>query len=184
MLPSMSTRAPDEEGADEQNAPREGKPGDPRKLYITPEGAKKMRDELDQLWNVERRRVTQEVADAAAQGDRSENAEYIYGKRRLREIDRRVRFLSKRLEGIIVVKDPPSDPSRVFFGAWVTLEDDDGEEVTYRIVGPDESDTSKGFISMEAPVAKALLGKRDGDDVLVRRPKGDITYTIVGVRYS
>src|SRR5258708_37828830 len=125
--------------------------------YITPEGAKQLRAELDQLWTVERPRVTQEVADAAAQGDRSENAEYIYGKRRLREIDRRVRFLSKRLDGIVVVTEPPTDPSRVFFGAWVTLSDDDGVEVTYRIVGPDESDIDKGWISMEAPVAKALL---------------------------
>ena len=136
------------------------------------------------MWTVERPRVTQEVADAAAQGDRSENAEYIYGKRRLREIDRRVRFLSKRLDDVIIVNEPPSDPSRVFFGAWVTLENEDGAEVTYRIVGPDESDVDKGWISMEAPVAKALLGKRDGDEVLVRRPKGDITYTIVGVRYA
>ncbi|MDB4956900.1 MAG: transcription elongation factor GreB [Myxococcales bacterium] len=174
---------PPEDSEESPGKPHTG-PALPRKLYITPEGAKKLRDELDQLWNVERRRVTQEVADAAAQGDRSENAEYIYGKRRLREIDRRVRFLSKRLDGIIVVKEPPTDPSRVFFGAWVTLEDEQGDTVTYRIVGPDESDTSKGFISMDAPVAKALLGKRDGDDVLVRRPKGDITYTIVGVRYA
>ena len=128
--------------------------------------------------------MTQEVADAAAQGDRSENAEYIYGKRRLREIDRRVRFLSKRLDQVTIVSEQPSDPSRVFFGAWVTLEDEDGNEVTYRIVGPDESDVDKGWISMEAPVAKALLGKRDGDDVLVRRPKGDITFTIVGIRYQ
>lgn len=155
-----------------------------KKIYITPDGAKKLRAELDQLWNVERRRVTQEVSDAAAQGDRSENAEYIYGKRRLREIDRRVRFLSKRLDGIMVVKEPPSDPSRVFFGAWVTLEDDAGDQVTYRIVGPDESDVESGWISMEAPVALALLGKREGDEVTVRRPKGNISYTIVGVRYA
>ena len=188
MLPRMSPRTRGEAAPEDDEEPaskpiRTG-PHAPYKLYITPEGSKKLRDELDQLWNVERRRVTQEVADAAAQGDRSENAEYIYGKRRLREIDRRVRFLSKRLDGIIVVKESPTDPSRVFFGAWVTLEDDDGETVTYRIVGPDESDTSRGFISMEAPVAKALLGKRDGDEVLVRRPKGEITYTIVGVRYA
>ena len=154
------------------------------KHYITPEGAKKLRAELDQLWTVERPRVTQEVADAAAQGDRSENAEYIYGKRRLREIDRRVRFLSKRLDDVTVVNETPTDPSRCFFGAYVTLEDESGEEVTYRIVGPDESDVDKGWISMEAPVAKALLGKRDGDDVMVRRPKGDITYTIVKIRYE
>src|SRR3954452_1995300 len=115
--------------------------------YITPEGAKKLRAELDQLWTIERPRVTQEVADAAAQGDRSENAEYIYGKRRLREIDRRVRFLSKRLDDVTIVSESPSDPKRVFFGAWVTLENEDGEEVTYRIVGPDESDMDKGWIS-------------------------------------
>lgn len=155
-----------------------------KKSYITPDGAKKLRAELDQLWTVERPRVTQEVADAAAQGDRSENAEYIYGKRRLREIDRRVRFLSKRLDEVTIVSEPPSDPSRAFFGAYVSLEDEDGTEVTYRIVGPDESDVDKRWISMEAPVAKALFGKREGDEVTVRRPKGDITYTIAKVRYD
>src|SRR3954447_19185240 len=103
--------------------------------YITPEGARKLRTELDQLWTIERPRVTQEVADAAAQGDRSENAEYIYGKRRLREIDRRVRFLSKRLDEVTVVSEPPTDPARVFFGAYVTVEDDAGARHTYRIVG-------------------------------------------------
>jgi transcription elongation factor GreB len=154
------------------------------KHYITPEGAKKLRSELEQLWTKERPRVTQEVADAAAQGDRSENAEYIYGKRRLREIDRRVRFLSKRLDDVVVVNEAPSDPQRVFFGAYVTVEDDDGEQVTYRIVGPDESDADKKFISMEAPVAKALMTKRLGDEVTVRRPKGDITYTIVKITYG
>ena len=170
MLAAMSTR-------DRPRPPA-------RQSYITPDGAKKLRTELEQLWTVERPRVTQEVADAAAQGDRSENAEYIYGKRRLREIDRRVRFLGKRLENLTVVSEAPSDPSRVFFGAHVTLEDDDGEEVTYRIVGPDESDVDKGWISIDAPVARALMGKRDGDEVTVHRPKGDITYTIVGIRYS
>ena len=154
------------------------------KSYITPDGAKKLRAELDQLWNVERRRVTQEVADAAAQGDRSENAEYIYGKRRLREIDRRVRFLTKRLDAVTIVSESPTDSERVFFGAWVTLEDEAGAEVTYRIVGPDESNVEKGWISMEAPVAKALMGKRDGDDVRVKRPKGDITFTIIAIRYA
>jgi len=151
--------------------------------YITPEGARKMRDELEQLWSVERPRVTQEVADAAAQGDRSENAEYIYGKRRLREIDRRVRFLSKRLDEVVVVSEPPSDPSRVFFGAWVKLEDEDGDEAEYRIVGPDEFDLDRGWISLDSPVAKALMGKREGDEVIVRRPKGEVTYTVLEVRY-
>ena len=153
------------------------------KHYITPDGAKKLREELHQLWVIERPRVTQEVADAAAQGDRSENAEYIYGKRRLREIDRRVRFLSKRLDAVTVVNEAPSDPSRAFFGAWVTVEDDDGDEATYRIVGPDESSVERGWISMEAPVAKALLGKREGDEVTVRVPKGDATYTVVKIAY-
>jgi transcription elongation factor GreB len=95
-----------------------------------------------------------------------------------------VRFLSKRLDAVTIVSEAPSDASRVFFGAWVTIEDDDGAKVTYRIVGPDESDVDKGWISMEAPVARALMGKRDGDEVTVQRPKGDITYTIVGIRYA
>jgi transcription elongation factor GreB len=155
-----------------------------RSPHITPDGAKKLRAELDQLWTVERPRVTQEVADAAAQGDRSENAEYIYGKRRLREIDRRVRFLSKRLDEVIVVSEPPTDPERVFFGAWVTVEDEDGNEHTYRIVGADESDMTSGWISIDSPVARGLLGKRINDEVLVRVPKGEVTYTIVGVRYA
>ncbi len=95
-----------------------------------------------------------------------------------------MRFLSKRLDQLTVVREAPTDATRVFFGAWVSLEDEDGVEVTYRIVGPDESDIDKGWISMEAPVAAALLGKRDGDEVTVRRPKGNITYTIIGIRYS
>ena len=127
--------------------------------------------------------MTQEVADAAAQGDRSENAEYIYGKRRLREIDRRVRFLSKRLDEVTVVNEPPSDPSRVFFGAYVTVEDDDGEEHTYRIVGADESDVDQGYISIDSPVARALLGKRAGDEVSIRVPKGEVVYTIGEIDY-
>lgn len=151
--------------------------------HITPEGAQKLRSELDQLWRVERPRVTQEVADAAAQGDRSENAEYIYGKRRLREIDRRVRFLSKRLDEVKIVSEPPTDPKRAFFGAYVTVEDDDGAEKTYRIVGADESDMDKGFISLDSPVARALLGKREGDEVTIKVPKGDVVYTVIGVEY-
>jgi transcription elongation factor GreB len=143
-----------------------------------------MRDELEQLWLVERPRVTQEVSDAAAQGDRSENAEYIYGKRRLREIDSRVRFLTKRLDALVIVTDPPSDPSRVFFGAWVTLEDEEGHELDYRIVGPDEFDVQLGRISLDSPVAKALMGKRTGDEVKVTRPKGDVVLTILKIRYT
>ncbi len=151
--------------------------------HITPEGAKKLRAELDQLWTVERPRVTAEVEAAAALGDRSENAEYIYGKRRLREIDRRLRFLSKRLEEVKVVTEPPTDPKRIFFGGYVTVEDDDGNEKTYRIVGADESDLEKGYISLDSPVARALLGKREGDEVTIKVPKGDVVYTVVGVEY-
>jgi transcription elongation factor GreB len=158
-------------------------PGPPRSKYITPDGAKKMREELEQLWTVERPRVTQEVSDAAAQGDRSENAEYIYGKRRLREIDRRVRFLTKRLEEVVVVSEAPRDPDRVFFGAWVTLEDEEGEEVERRIVGADESDVKSGSISIDSPVARALVGKRAGDEVTVQVPRGEVVYTITRIRY-
>jgi len=156
----------------------------PRSRYITAEGAKKLRAELDQLWTIERPRVTQEVADAAAQGDRSENAEYIYGKRRLREIDRRVRFLSKRLDEITVVNERPSDPNRVFFGAYVTMEDDSGARHTYRIVGGDESDVDKGWISIDSPVARACLGKRCDDTITVRAPRGEIVYTIAAIAYD
>jgi transcription elongation factor GreB len=163
---------------------RERPPQPPRSRYITPQGAKKLRAELDELWTKERPRVTQEVADAAAQGDRSENAEYIYGKRRLREIDRRVRFLSKRLDEITVVSEPPRDPDRVFFGAYVTVEDNAGERHTYRIVGGDESDVDQGWISIDSPVARACLGKRCDDVVMVRAPRGEIEYTIVAVTYQ
>jgi transcription elongation factor GreB len=163
---------------------RDRPPPPVRSRYITPDGAKKLRAELDQLWTVERPRVTQEVADAAAQGDRSENAEYIYGKRRLREIDRRVRFLSKRLDEVTVVSETPTDAGRVFFGAYVTVEDGDGARHTYRIVGGDESDVDKGWISIDSPVARACLGKREDDVVLVRAPKGEIEYTIVAVSYE
>jgi transcription elongation factor GreB len=173
--------ARDEDDADGDPA---AKPAKKHIAYITAEGAAKLKAEHDELWLVERPRVTQAVSDAAALGDRSENADYIYGKRRLREIDRRLRFLTKRLETVRVVNEPPADPKRVFFGAWVTLEDEDGERKTWRIVGADESDMSRGFISMDSPVAKALLGKTLGDDLTIRVPKGDVEYTIVGVKYA
>jgi transcription elongation factor GreB len=151
--------------------------------YITPEGSKRLRDELDHLWKVERPITTQRVSDAAAEGDRSENAEYIYGKKRLREIDSRIRFLSKRLDVLKVVDTVPSDMERVYFGAWVTVENGDGEEATYRIVGPDEFDPARNFISINSPVAKALMGKRINEEVTVRRPAGVTTLTIVELSY-
>ena len=152
-------------------------------MHITLEGARRLRAELDHLWTKERPRVTQAVSDAAALGDRSENADYIYGKRRLREIDRRLHFLRKRLDEIRVVTEPPTDPERAFFSAYVTIEDEDGALKTYRIVGADESDLDRGFISLDSPVARALLGKRTGDDVTVRVPKGEVTYTVIKVEY-
>ena len=128
--------------------------------------------------------MTQAVSEAAAQGDRSENAEYTYGKRRLREIDRRVRFLRKRLDGMTVVDKPPSDRSRVFFGAWVTLEDESGKQTTHRIVGPDEFDMAPGYISMDAPLARALMRKGLDDEATVELPSGARRLTIVEIRYE
>jgi transcription elongation factor GreB len=152
--------------------------------YITPEGARRLNNELEQLWRIERPRVTQAVSEAAAQGDRSENAEYTYGKRRLREIDRRVRFLRKRLEGMVIVNHPPSDRNKVFFGAWVSLEADDGTPCRYRIVGPDEFDMAPGYISMDAPLGRALLKKGLDDEVTVELPGGPRTYVIVAIEYA
>lgn len=159
-------------------------PEKPGSKYITAQGAQRLREELEQLWRVERPRVTQAVAEAAAQGDRSENAEYTYGKRRLREIDRRVRFLRKRLEGMVIVDQPPSDTSRVFFGAWVTLEDESGQEVRYRIVGPDEFDMEPGYISMDSPLGRALMRKTLDDEVSVEVPGGVKRYVIIDIEYK
>jgi transcription elongation factor GreB len=143
-----------------------------------------MREELERLWRIERPQVTQAVAEAAAQGDRSENAEYIYGKRRLREIDRRVRYLRKRLEGMVVVERAPADPRRVYFGAWVTLESEDGEELRYRIVGPDEFDRERGYISMDSPLGRALLRRGLDEEVTVELPGGRRAYVIVRIEYG
>ena len=151
--------------------------------YITPEGEKRLRDELHQLWKVERPQVTQAVHEAAKNGDRSENGDYIYGKRRLREIDSRVRFLSKRLETLKVIYDKPREQDRVFFGAWVTLEDDDGNETEYRIVGPDEFNLKENKLSMDSPLAKAMLKKSLDDEVEVNTPTGLKTYYISAIRY-
>jgi len=158
-------------------------PSPPSSRYITPEGRERLRLELDDLWRVERPRVTQAVSEAAAMGDRSENAEYIYGKKRLREIDRRVRYLQKRLGSLTVVDRAPDDPTRIFFGAWVELEDDDGKRQRYRIVGPDEIDSAPGYISIDAPLARALLKHGPGDEVTVELPRGRTTLYVVAVQY-
>ena len=160
------------------------KPQVPGSQYITPEGAQRLQIELDELWKNERPRVTQAVSEAAAQGDRSENAEYTYGKKRLREIDSRVRFLRKRLDGMVVVTEPPSDPRKVFFGAWVTLESEEGTESSYRIVGPDEFDMEPRYISMDSPMGRALLRKALDDEVTVELPGGPKKFVIVEISYG
>ena len=150
---------------------------------ITPEGEARMRAELHELWHVRRPQVTQSVSEAAAQGDRSENAEYTYGKKMLREIDSRVRFLTKRLENLKVVDSRPSDPNKVYFGTWVSLEDDDGHESRYRIVGPDELDLKTQQISIDAPLARALIGKALDAEVRVQTPTGEKAWYIVAIEY-
>lgn len=159
-------------------------PAPPRSRYITPEGEQRLREEYDRLWSHERPKVTREVAEAAALGDRSENAEYIYGKKRLREIDGRLEFLNRRLDELQVVVPRDRGDGRVYFGAWVRLEDESGDEIEYQIVGPDEIEVGAGRISMDSPVGRALLGKSCGDEVVVRRPKGDAVFEILAVRYE
>jgi transcription elongation factor GreB len=156
----------------------------PGSKYITPQGAQRLREELERLWREERPRVTEAVAAAAAQGDRSENAEYTYGKRRLREIDRRVRFLRRRLDGMVVVARPPADPTRVYFGAWVLLESEDGQRSRLRIVGPDEFDLAPGYISMDSPLGAALLRRTLDDEVSVETPAGSRSFVIVSIEYE
>src|SRR5271168_284140 len=163
-------------------------PTPPGSKYITPEGARRLKDELNQLWQEERPRVTQAVAEAAAQGDRSENAEYTYGKKRLHEIDRRVRFLRKRLEGMAII-DPAADLgrrdlNRVYFGAWVRVESAGGEFRRYRIVGPDEFDMAEEYISMDSPLGRSLLGKHLDDEITVDLPGGAATLTVVAISYA
>lgn len=150
---------------------------------ITPEGEARMRAEFHELWHVRRPQVTQAVSEAAAQGDRSENAEYTYGKKMLREIDSRVRFLTKRLEALKVVSEKPSDPNKVYFGAWVTVEDEDGKESRYRIVGPDELDLKQNLISIDSPLARALLGKVLDAEIRVQTPTGENLLYITHIEY-
>ncbi len=152
--------------------------------YITPQGKAVLDEELDYLWNKRRPLVVQALSTAAAEGDRSENAEYIYRKKELGEIDRRVRFLSKRVDELIVVTETPKKTDQIFFGAWVELEDDEGKLLQYRIVGPDEFDADKGLISMDSPVAKSLMKKHQGDEVTISTPGGVCNYYINRVQYT
>jgi transcription elongation factor GreB len=160
--------------------------------YLTPEGARKLADELRELMSVTRPKIVSEVAEAAAHGDRSENAEYIYGKKRLREIDRRVRFLTKRLESAVVVD--PKEQARgasesgaeavVRFGATVEVATEEGDRRSYRLVGADEADAARGRVSFASPIGKALLKRRVGDVVVVDRPAGQLELEILSVRYT
>ena len=152
--------------------------------YITRQGWNVLDRELKFLWKEERPKVTQTVSDAAALGDRSENAEYIYGKRRLREIDRRVRFLTKRLEVLQIVDYSPLQEGKVFFGAWVELENEQGEIKQYRLVGCDEFDPAKHWISIDSPVARALIGKQIDDDIWVETPAGRVNFYINRIWYE
>lgn len=152
--------------------------------YVTPEGARRLAEELRELAGVERPKVVQEVADAAAQGDRSENAEYIYGKKRLREIDRRIRFLTKRLDSAVVVRPEEAPRGVVHFGALVEVEDEEGVRRTYQLVGTDESNPDLGKLSWQSPVGRALIKRRVGDVVTVRRPAGEVELEIISIRYE
>lgn len=152
--------------------------------YITAEGAERLRAEYDQLWRVRRPEVVRALSAAAAEGDRSENAEYIYRKKELREIDRRVHYLQVRLPELKVVDSAPSDPRRVYFGAWIDVADADGEERRYRIVGPDEIDPARGYISIDSPLAKALLKRSEGEVVTLSLPGGEAELELLSVRYQ
>jgi transcription elongation factor GreB len=154
-----------------------------KKNYITPQGHKRLTDELEQLLRVERPEVTRLVSWAASNGDRSENADYIYGKRRLREIDRRIRFLSGRLDAAVVVDPTQITSEKIQFGATVKVQNEDGITKTFTIVGVDEVDTAKGRISWQSPIGKNLIGKSPGDEVLVKLPSGEMSYEVVTIIY-
>jgi transcription elongation factor GreB len=152
--------------------------------YITPEGFRRIAEEHERIWSTLRPRTVAEVEAAAALGDRSENAEYIYGKKKLRELDRRLRELSQRMDSLTVLEPRPHPSGRAYFGAWVTVEDEGGRERTYRLVGPDEFDLERGFLSVEAPLGRSLLGKKGGDAVRVQRPAGRSDLTVVAVSWE
>lgn len=158
-------------------------PQKPGSKYITAEGEKILQAELHRLWKVERPVVTQSVSEAAAMGDRSENADYIYGKKRLREIDRRVRYLRKRLEEFTVVSEAPDDISKIYFGARVTLQGDDEKLLHYRLVGPDEIDPQRGYISIDAPLGRALLGKQIDSEIEIESPAGRRYFSVRAIEY-
>lgn len=157
----------------------------PSTALITREGFERLRAELDDLWRVQRPEVVRALSAAAAEGDRSENAEYIYRKKQLGGIDRRVRFLSKRIPALRVVETAPTDRSAIFFGARITVErSDNGERAVYRVVGPDETDAVRGYISIDSPLARALLTKHKGDAVVAQLPGGPASFEVMDVTYE
>ncbi len=155
----------------------------PSTAIITADGHQRLKDELDVLWRVRRPEVVRALADAAAEGDRSENAEYTYRKKQLGEIDRRVRYLTRRLTDLRIVDGPPADPNGVFFGVWMRLESDDGATHDYRIVGPDETDAARGWISIDSPLARAALKARVDDEFEAELPSGRMRFVVVGLSY-
>lgn len=159
-------------------------PGPPSSKYITAEGAARLREELEYLWRTKRPAVTRAVAEAAAQGDRSENAEYIYGKKQLGEIDRRIRYLAKRLDGMRIVEGPPSDPGRIYLGAWFELADPGGRRRRYRLVGPDEVGFAEEYVSVDSPLGRAVRGRAVDEDVGVAAPEGERLYRVIAVAYG
>ena len=159
-------------------------PRTPSSAYITREGLDRLAAELRTLWKVTRPEVTRRVAEAAAMGDRSENAEYIYGKRQLREIDSRIRYLTKRIDDLTVVDRLPDDRTRIYFGARVVLEDDAGGTHRYRLVGPDELDGGEGYISIDSPMARALLKKRTDDEVQITVSGSARRYVVLSISYD
>lgn len=165
-----------------RNIGRYRPPAAKKSPYITKDGYATLQSELQQLW-VRRKEVTMHLSAAAAEGDRSENAEYIYRKKELREIDYRIRYLQKRMPDLTVVEQNPPDPTQIFFGAWVDLEDENGNIVHYRIVGPDELDPQKGYISVDSPMARGLLKKHADDEVNISTPQGESNYLILNVKY-
>lgn len=150
--------------------------------YITEYGMKRLNEEVAQIW-IRRRDVVRALSAAAAEGDRSENAEYIYRKKELRGLDRRIRYLQKRMPDLHVVAATPDNKNKIFFAAWVTLENEQGEKIEYRIVGPDEIDHQKGNISMDSPLALAIRGKEVDDEAIITLPTGVRRYFVVAIHY-
>ncbi len=155
-----------------------------RSNFITPEGATRLRNELADLWKNQRPEVTKAITAAAAEGDRSENAEYIYRKKQLRAMDRRIRYLQKRTSEMNVIEHLPTDKSRVYFGAQITLEDETGQEISYRIVGSDEFDAKDDYISVDSPLARALLKKQIDDEISIKLPSGRKFYYLTHINYQ